>query len=591
LLVLVESIEEADKLTKSHLFSSAQGTSMAEPLTVACEHCSSKLKLKSAAAVGKKVACPKCKKVFTVRAPAEKTGDDLFDDLPLDNYEAPEEEPKEEDEEPAPRSKGKTGAKGKKGGKKRKSSGSDVGGLLMTVLFVLLGVGGVGGIGYALFQFLPSGSGGIAAYLPDEVDTVFHVRVAELIASPLVAPLMNDPKVKEAIDKGVKETGMQPGDIESVTFGAVGAVGSINQNAFGPPSMGAPVERYVAVVKTKAPINLEQVKTSLKIQATAANHNGQEYFTTTNNGKMVAYFRPNETTLVIAPEAELKAAIDSKGAAPARSRFKYIDLSQHVIVAFGPKDISLFRTKMGVVSMRIDPTTGAKTPSTDDIVSGMSFGLKLTSDIIARNDTRYNSSSTARNSVASHKQELADGKERLDEMKGQLGLMTLAMPGLSGPVNRIADYISKAMGSATVTPSGATLTTQLTIPGAIANDFKELASAGMTMMEQQALGGGGGFPFPGTSPGLPSAGVISPGFPAGAADGTIPAGFPPGFPGGPTPMPGDAPPSSASPAAPAGTLSPPVGSPMLPTGSPMIPVQLGAPPTGAASPPAVPAKP
>lgn len=564
---------------------------MAEPITVACEHCKSKLKLKSAAAVGKKVACPKCKKVFTVRAPEEKSGDDLFDDLPLDNYEAPEEEPKEEEEEAAPRSRSKAGTKTKKGGKKRKSSGSDVGGLVMTVLFVLLGVGGIGGIGYAIFQFLPGGSGGIAAYLPDDVDLVLHARVGDLVASPLVAPLMNDPKVKEAIDKGIKTTGLQPADIESVTVGAVGALTNMTPSPFGPPAMGAPVQRFVGVVKTKTPINLEQIKTSLAIQATSANHNGQDYFWAASGGKTMAYFRPNEKTLVFAPESEIKGVIDSKGAAPAKSRLRYLDLTQHVIVAMTPKDASVFRTKMGVISMRIDPSTGAKTQSTDDIVSGISMGLKLTSDVIARLDTRYNSSSTAKNSIDSHKQDLTSGKERLEEMKGQLGLMMLAMPTLSGPANRIVDHISKAMASGTVTTSGATLITQLTIPGAIANDFKELAAAGMTMAEQQGMGGGA-FPLPGTSPGLPSAGVTSPGFP----DGAIPAGFPPGT--LPMPMDSSAPavPAATVPAAgvpattaPAGAPTVPAGSATLPVGNPTIPANAGAPPTAPAG--AAPPKP
>lgn len=543
---------------------------MAEPITVACEHCKSKLKLKSAAAVGKKVACPKCKKVFTVRAPEEKSGDDLFDDLPLDNYEAPEEEPKEDEEEAAPRSKGKAGAKTKKGGKKRKSSSSDVGGLVMTVLFVLLGVGGVGGIGYAIFQFLPGGSGGIAGYLPDDVDVVVHVRVGDMISSPLAAPLMDDPKVKEVIDKGAKSTGLQPTDIESVTIGAAGALSKVGSSPFGPQAMGAgaPVQRIVGVVKTKAPINLEQIKTSLAVQAASQNHNGQDYFTAAPGGTSFGYFRPNETTLVFAPESDIKTVIDSKGAAPAKSRLRYLDLSQHVILAFCPKDNSVFRTQMGMISMRIDPKTGAKTQSTDDIVSGMSVGLKLTSDVIARHDTRYNSSSTAKNSIASHQQELADGKLKLDEMKGQLGLMTLAMPGVAAPANRIVDHISKAMGTGTVTASGATLTTQLTIPGAIANDVKELAAVGMTMMQQQGMGGGG-FPLPGTSPGLPSAGVTSPGFP----DGAVPAGFPPGT----LPMPTDY--SSAAPA------TVPAGSATLPTGNPTIPANVGSPPTSAAAPP------
>ena len=59
---------------------------MAEPISVQCPKCKAKLKLKSHSAIGKKVACPKCKRPFVVQAPKERKAiaaddDNFLDDL------------------------------------------------------------------------------------------------------------------------------------------------------------------------------------------------------------------------------------------------------------------------------------------------------------------------------------------------------------------------------------------------------------------------------------------------------------------------------------------------------------------------------
>ncbi|MFN5531950.1 MAG: hypothetical protein ACK5F7_15360, partial [Planctomycetaceae bacterium] len=88
---------------------------MSEPFSVSCPKCKAKLKLKSQAAVGKKIACPKCSHPFVVKPPkvAEEEElsfldvsepDDIEDELPED------EEAEDEVESPRSRSAGRRSA-------------------------------------------------------------------------------------------------------------------------------------------------------------------------------------------------------------------------------------------------------------------------------------------------------------------------------------------------------------------------------------------------------------------------------------------------------------------------------------------------
>lgn len=559
---------------------------MVEPVQVSCSHCGAKLKLKSSAALGKKIGCPKCKKPFVAKAAAGDGDDvDLFGDLPMDDYRAPGEE--EEDEAPVATKKGSAKGSGKVAKPKRKKKGEDsnVGGMLLTVLVVLVGIGVIGGGGYALFSMLPGGTGGIASYLPAETDTVIHVQVANLLSAPVVAPLLSDPKFKEGMETMTKTVGLALTDIESVTVGAVGAINGI-QKPNGPIGYRPPqVDRFVAVVKTKAPVSMDKIKAALPVPPTSANHNGQDYLTAQNSGKVLGFCSPAENTVLIAPEAELKAAIDSKGAAPARSRYRFVDLSQQVVLAFGPQDLSVFRTQLGMEFFEESGADKARKATEANLVTGASWGLLIKDNITVRQDVRYNASSTAKNSVTAHQTELSELKTNVGFLKGQATMLTLAAPAAAGPAGKIVEQIVRGVEGGTVVATGATVSTQVTFAGSIVTDAKELASAAAAGM---GGGGMGGFP----SPGLPGPGFSSPGldptagFPPGSqfptppisADGvpTVPVGAPPTIPTGPAPgVPGSPP---GAPASPPGAPGSPPGAPGSPPGAPANPPAAAPPP-------------
>lgn len=552
---------------------------MVEPVSVACSHCGAKLKLKSSAALGKKIGCPKCKKPFVAKA-AAGDGDevDLFGDLPMDDYRAPGEE--EEDEAPVTTKRGsaKGNVKAVKPKRKKKGEDSNLGGMLLTALVVLVGVGVIGGGGYALFSMLPGGSGGIASYLPAETDTVIHVQVANLLSAPVVAPLLSDPKFKEGMETMTKTVGLALTDIESVTVGAVGAINGIQQPN-GPIGYRPPqVDRFVAVVKTKAPVSMDKIKAALPVPPTTANHNGQDYLTTQNGGKVLGFCSPAENTVLIAPEAELKIAIDSKGAAPARSRYRFVDLSQQALVALGPKDPSDFRTKLKWEFFEESGPDKTRKATEANLVTGASWGLLIKDNITVRKDVRYNSSSTAKNSVTAEETELAELKTNVGFLKGQAAMLTIAAPAAAGPAGKIIDQIVRGVEGGTVVATGSTVSTQVTFAGSIVTDAKELATAAAAGM---GGGGMGGFPSPGlpgpgfSSPGLDPTAGLSPGSPFPtppiSADGTpvVPVSTPPTIPTGPAP---------GAPGSPAGAPASPPGAPGSPPGAPANPPAAAPPP-------------
>lgn len=184
---------------------------MADPISVQCPHCKVKLKLKAAPPAGKKVGCPKCKKPFPVKAPPKKKESeddflDALDDLAEDDYEAPEDEDSEEQEEEAParstmRSKSSVSSKkgkGKKGSSKKSSAGpmlAIIGGSAAVLALVA-------GLIYLLMN-LPAGAKGIRsasgefiAFAPSDADMFFSARPADIVASPLLASMMQEPNAK-----------------------------------------------------------------------------------------------------------------------------------------------------------------------------------------------------------------------------------------------------------------------------------------------------------------------------------------------------------------------------------------------------------
>ena len=102
---------------------------------------------------------------------------------------------------------------------------------------------------------------------------------------------------------------------ESVIFGATGfsemAKGAAQQPAIGmTPNFDS--MHGIAVVRTKIPIDANKLNTGDE-QTQTSTHEGQEYYlypASGPTGTSISLFLPDSKTLVIGPEADLKAAIE-----------------------------------------------------------------------------------------------------------------------------------------------------------------------------------------------------------------------------------------------------------------------------------------
>lgn len=360
-------------------------------ITVQCSHCGVTLKLKDASKVGKTVPCPKCRKPFVVQAqaPVEEEFDISFDDT---------EDPAETAAISAPRRAPVAGGGAKsrstpRKGKSRSSGGGGGAGLWIglgaVALLVLVGVGlwaaGVfsSGQGQPVAQesappapagdavaaaahvggpsvtptaatapaSAPAGSRATSvlstAWLPDDAELLVHIRVADLLATPLLKNLLANPQVQQQLVQAAEQTGMALGDIDSLTIGLPALTLSmiqtkINKAANGPPLspealFESALARGVVVVRTNKPVDAAAVK--LDQRGAAASHAGKTYYRIrppdpSTPAMAVAFV---ESTLVLGgTEAGVQSALQRGAGSASNPRFGFDDPAAQVLVAFSP---------------------------------------------------------------------------------------------------------------------------------------------------------------------------------------------------------------------------------------------------------------
>ncbi|MFN6103770.1 MAG: hypothetical protein ACK5EA_04860 [Planctomycetaceae bacterium] len=208
---------------------------MSEPFQVQCPKCKAKLKIKSRAAAGKKVPCPKCQFAFVIKPPPEEDEELSFLSVeePEESWENAEASEEEEVEEAprASRSAGRTSRGRTTGGKKGKSQPVQWQKPALIGLLSLVLLGGVGGLGYLGWSFL-SGPNDSGPEPDNRVDTVFlhpdtemfgRLRMAEMWQSPLMQSVLALPPVKTQLDKALgdmqRATGVSVTDLETLTLG------------------------------------------------------------------------------------------------------------------------------------------------------------------------------------------------------------------------------------------------------------------------------------------------------------------------------------------------------------------------------------
>lgn len=350
---------------------------MASNIEIECPECSATLNLPDSSKLGKKIRCPKCKEVFVAEAPegAEDSDDDV-------------------DDEPATPKKGKPAASGKKGKKSAPSKSGSNAGLLIGVAIVGLIVVGGGGAYFMLSgksapapapmpvaannspaapaapptsapaaesaappaaasppppaatPISPTEKMAGLRWMPSDTELVIHVKVAELIKSPLLAGFLNNPLMNQGAAPGdpmnfstQAQFGVAPADIESVSFGyakltdemvkmAVAMKAQQDPKPAGaaatpsPDAMGAALSlfaiqelHYVTIIKSKTAFDLKKLSET-HVGSTQKELSGKAYYelpvAQTPNSKPydMAWWSPEPNLLIMGSKPEVLATVE-----------------------------------------------------------------------------------------------------------------------------------------------------------------------------------------------------------------------------------------------------------------------------------------
>lgn len=454
---------------------------MAAPFVVACTHCGAKLKLKSDAAAGKKVRCPKCQEVFVAAAvgggapsksgkPRPPKDDFDFGNISEDDYTPPPgSEGSEEDFDDLPASPvaarkaaGKSG--GKKKSKKRASDGPGFGKIALIGALVLLGIGLVGGVGYGVYTLVQGLGGGANrfAWLPEDADFVFEVDVADAWNSGVIQPLRNGEFGKSLGAKLQAEAKTNPADIDRVVVG--GKVGS---------------QKPMVVIYGSKPID----RADAAKNSTVSDYGGYQLYTNTNG---TAIFFPEDRVAVAGIESDVKAAIDRQGAFSANERFS--DLPSRGQIRFAATNLS--------ASLKNLPQMPA-TPGFDrEKVKSVHGSIALTKDIGLQFTSVCGDEATAQSLLQSIEKDKADGLAKLSEQRVQMESNPLLK---LSPMRNLIGGAEQAMESYQVSASGNAVLVEITVPGQLLEDAVSAAGPMLSGLMRSLPSPGGAAPL--TPPG------------------------------------------------------------------------------------------
>ncbi|MCY2965533.1 MAG: hypothetical protein NT069_18200 [Planctomycetota bacterium] len=350
---------------------------MSDAFQVQCPKCKQKLKIKSRAAVGKKLPCPKCSFAFVIKPPPEEEDEELafMSVEEPDEPDEPEEEEDEEEEDERPVSRGRAGsrrgaASGKKTpAKKGKSKPVNWQKPALIAAISLMVMGAIGGVGYfamSMFEEAEPANKFDTVFLNPETEVFFQLRVADAWSSPFAQGIVSMPMVKPEVDSALagfqKNMGLAVTDIDTVTLGYFGTTdfpGGGARPGGGMPGMpgggmpGGPMpggamggnanpgDQIVIVIRTKVPMSDSQRTRGENVDPIT--YSGKTYMKpklAADNA--VAVYSPDPYRFVAAKESEIKRIIDKGKNLARREDLDFIDNTQHLTVAFVPKDRSKF---------------------------------------------------------------------------------------------------------------------------------------------------------------------------------------------------------------------------------------------------------
>jgi hypothetical protein len=552
---------------------------MSEPFQVQCPKCKAKLKIKSRAAAGKKVPCPKCQFAFVIKPPPEEEDELSFLSVaePEESWEN-EEPAEEEDVDESPRaSRGANrSVRSRAGGvKKAKSRPVEWQKPALIGLLSLLLLGGLGGVGYLGWSFL-SGPNDGGPEPDNRVDTVFlhpdtevfgRIRMVEMWQSPLAQSVLSLPPVKTQVDKTLGEVqrtlGVTVADLETITFGYWGPIeasapggapngmpmggpaggmpggmpmggppggmpggmpmgGMPGGSANGMPGAGAPggggSDKVTIVVQSRVPLSESGLSSDSGFER--ARIKGRSYYRSKDPQKVPSMYLADKNRLVLAQESEMQRLLEAGKNLKRREDLDFLDTNQQVVVAYLPKDPSRLEQLMNASAAGAAAAGQAPAGAVNSFagkIKGMSLSMQVTQDVDLSVNLNCADGATAEQVSAQSLQGLQQAKQQFAESKGQL--QTMAVLFSLGEFVPIVDQIVESLK---VNRNNQVLTTSLRVPGAIKPAIENFMKSEFVKTLGQGQGG-----MPGMNPmdlikglggGMPGGNPFGAGNPFGGGD-------------------------------------------------------------------------
>ena len=523
---------------------------MSEPFQVQCPKCKAKLKIKSRAAVGKKVPCPKCQSAFVIKAPAEEEDELAFLSMeePEESFEEEGFEEEEIEESPRAARAGSRIARGRKTpAKKGKAKPVEWQKPLLIGVVSLCLLGGIGGLGYVGWSFLdgPKDSG---PEPENRLDTVFlnpdtevfgQVRVGEVWQSPLVQSIIGLPNVKSEIDKTLGEVqrsfGVSISDIDTVTVGYWGPLETPGRGGAGgqpgmmpmggppgggmqmagppgggmpggmpmggPPGGGMPgggmpgagsvagSDKISFVVRSKIAFSESGLSGDSRFERTKLK--GRYYYRSLDAQKTPSMYLADPNRLVLTNDSEMRRLLETGKNLQRREDLDFIDNSRHFLFAYLPKDPSRLDQLLNSSTANAVAAGGAPAAAGANLFTGkvkaLSTSLHFSQDVDLSFNLNCVDSSAAEQFSAQSLIGLQQAKQQFAESKAQLQPMAVLFS-----LGEFVPILEQIVNSLQATRNNQILTTSLRIPGSIKPAIENFMNS--EFVKSLSQGKGGGFP-------------------------------------------------------------------------------------------------
>ncbi len=271
-----------------------------------------------------------------------------------------------------------------------------------------------------------------STWLPADSEVFIVVRVSELWDAEFLKPLLQKDEVTQSITMMQQMIGLGPADIETITIGIPGVSDKVKA---GPAALiGVPglppganlaknaVERMSGVIRTKRPINRDQIKTAAEAAGgIAQEHQGTTIYVMPSDDadQVGGFFIAGSREVVVGDSDSLKAAIEQGQDAKPITGLEFVDATQHVLIVYRPKDASIFK---------IDDAPPEGTPpsvvklfnAANGKFDAFAFGILLDEDINLKLMFNFQDTSAARSTSAAAQQAITEGKALFELAKGQI---------------------------------------------------------------------------------------------------------------------------------------------------------------------------